>query len=385
MAAPRSIVPAPGLIVIVMAVMAGVYLVDKVLARQEQIELLQEARSRYAEGQALMNSGKSRQAVEKFQRAHALQRSNIDYELALAEAELAASDLPGARDAVENALDSNSNGGPANLLMARILVKEDRFQEADSFYHRAIYGEWPANGKWPANGVPSNKAPNPSLRNAARARLELVHLLARRGSRPELLSELLLLENEPGLDPDTLRAIAGMFVDAGSPARGAEVYQELIRKDPEDVNAYAGLGRAEILRGNYRAAAAAFFDAVRRSPYDARLGAELHMVSSLAALDPTSRRLSSAEKFRRSEDLLRRVQARGDACLQSGKAPAGLTAMLDKSQQLTQETTKGPVTNEMAEVRLDMAEKLWAAAGSACQSSADPGDPVPVLMQKLTQ
>lgn len=370
----RPAVPAPGLALIVLAVMVALYLVDQFLARQEHAELNQEARNRYSEGVALLHAGKAHAAVGKFQRAHFLERSNIEYELALGEAQMADSDLDAARVTVTAALDANSNGGPANLLMARILAKEQRVPEADAFYHRAIYGAWPV-------AVQTSL----SLRPPARARLELAQLLARQKARPELLSELLLLQNEANSDPETLRTIAGLFVDAGSPVRATAIYRELIRQNPGNIQAYAELGRAEILSGNYRAASAAFFDAVRRSPYDPQLGAELHMVSSLAVLDPTSRRLSSADKLKRSTQVLQMVLEQSTACLQTGKPPVNLQGLLDTARRLQTEKLTGPASNEASEARLEMAVKLWEARGQTCESPGAPQDPLPVLMKKLTQ
>src|SRR5436305_1503286 len=123
----RSTLPAPTLALIVLALVVGLYSVDKFLAAQEQSEVEQEARNHYADGRARLHAGKTQDAVVDFARAHALERSNREYQLALATAQLADHQLPAARDTLTDLLDEDSNDGRANLLMARVSAAENRF------------------------------------------------------------------------------------------------------------------------------------------------------------------------------------------------------------------------------------------------------------------
>ncbi len=352
--------PAPTLALIVLAVMAALYGVDKFLAAQEQSEVDQEASSNFAAGQKLLNAAKPHQAVDNFARAHSLDRNNHEYLLFLATAQLADRQFAAARSTLEEALEDDSNDGRANLLMARLLAAEGRFKDADSFYHRAIYGTWPSH------------APNP----AAKARLELVDMLADHGSNQELLSELLLLENEPSQDLATKKKIAALFLRAGSAQRAAEAYRNLIHEDPQDADIFVGLGEAEILDGNYHAAENALLNALRRRLDDPQIQSQLGMVAKLATLDPTVRRLSSAEKYRRSVAILDLVQQELNACL-----PKALATPAPAVPQKLQ----GPVNNEMAEARLDEAEKLWKRREEDCRQPPSADDPLRLVMKKLSQ
>jgi tetratricopeptide (TPR) repeat protein len=352
----KSTIPAPTFALIVLAVMVGLYGVDKFLASQEQAELQQEARNHYTEGQKFLSAGKPHDAVAAFARAHAVERSNSEYELALATAQLSDHQLSAARDTLNEVLEENSNDGRANLLMARVLAAEARYKDADSFYHRAIYGQWPAD----------------QLAEPRKVRLELANMLAEHGRSQELLSELLLLQSAASADLQTGKQIAGLFLQAGSAQRAADAYRHLINENPADVDAYLGLGQAEILSGNYRAAESAVMSALRRRPYDERIQSQLRLVVRLASLDPTSRRLSSAEKYRRSEAILALVRDRLSACLQN-------------TQPENPEVMKGAVTNEIAEARLDRAESLWKERGEACKQPPALDDPLPILMKKLSQ
>ena len=187
-----------------------------------------------------------------------------------------------------------------------------------------------------------------------------------------MLSELLLLENEPALDLATKKQIAAMFLRAGSAERAADAYRGLIREDRNDADNFVGLGQAEILDGDYRAAENAFLGALRRRLEDPRIQSQLQMVAKLATLDPTVRRLSSAEKYRRSVAIRDLAREELNACLKNA-AP------------VKPEKVVGPMTNEMAEARLDEAEKIWKQREESCKQPASADDPLPLLMKKLAQ
>jgi tetratricopeptide (TPR) repeat protein len=355
-ASVKSNPSAPVLVLIVLAVMIALYGVDKFLAAQEKSELEQEASSHFAAGQKLLNDGKPHQAIADFARAHSLDRTNREYLLSLAAAQLSDNRLSDARAILEETLDEDSNDGRANLLMARLMAQDGHFNDADSYYHRAIYGAWPSN-------LPTQ---------TAKVRLELANMLAEHGGNQKLLSELLLLQNEPAQNVATKKQIAALFLKAGSAERAADAYHRLIREDRDDVDIYVGLGQAEILAGNYRLAENAFLDALRRRLNDSHIQSQLAMVARLATLDPTLRRLSSAEKYRRSVAILDLVQNELHVCLPNAPPPKP-----DK--------TRGPINNEMAEARLDQAEELWKQRDEACKQPPLPDDPLPLLMKKLSQ
>ena len=120
----RSALPAPTLAVIVLALMVGLYGIDKFLAAQEQAEVAQEARNHYAAGRTWLHAGRTQEAVVDFARAHTLERSNREYLLALATAQVADHQLATAQDTLSEALEEDSNDGRGNLLMARALAAE---------------------------------------------------------------------------------------------------------------------------------------------------------------------------------------------------------------------------------------------------------------------
>ena len=215
--------------------------------------------------------------------------------------------------------------------------------------------------------------------------MELANLLAEHGNKQELLSELLLLQNEAGDDSATEKKTAQLFLSAGSAPRAAEIYRKLAREAPDDSQVNEDLGLAEVLLGNYRAARNAFWRALELHSDSASIRTELAVVAKLSDLDPTSRRLSSAEKFRRSVEILDMTRDSLNSCLSNRHVPDNLKPLLESADRLKSEKIKGQPSNETSEARLDLAEKLWASRGEVCSEAPRPEDPLPVLMKKLAQ
>jgi tetratricopeptide (TPR) repeat protein len=211
-------------------------------------------------------------------------------------------------------------------------------------------------------------------------RLELVELLASRGEKEELLAELLALEGEAQGKTAILKQIAHLYQVAGSPARGANVYRELIQSDPDDINAYEGLGGDELALGDYHAAMAAFLNANRRSPGDRTIQRDIALLNAMATIDPTPRRLSSAEKFARSTEILKLVRDALNGCAKTDDA----RRMVNECDKVLAKKAPPHVTNELAEARLALAEQLWQARIKTCgPSTSEDEHALRLIMTKL--
>ncbi|HWB96475.1 MAG TPA: tetratricopeptide repeat protein, partial [Bryobacteraceae bacterium] len=257
----RRTLQTPGVAIVVLVLMIFLYSVDRFLAGLEHREVAAEGRRLYAAGQQLLKENRIPEAIDAFERARALERSNRNYSIALATAQLAGKQIEDARTTLNTILFQDSNYAPANLLMARTMVADQRYHEADSYYHRAIYGTWP----------------NDQSQQRLNARLEVADMLAAHGGSYELLSEALLLQNTSGNTPAILKHVAGLLVQADSPARAAEVYQSVLRLNPRDMESYAGLARAEIQDGNYSAAHLALVKGFLHAPNDVNLRKEMEL------------------------------------------------------------------------------------------------------------
>jgi len=350
-------------------VIAALWSIDLFLARTERDAVQGEAGGLYKQGETLLQQGHAREAIDPLRHANALVRDNRAYELAYVTALVAAGKLDDADAQLKTLLQADPNNGPANLEAARLMVKEGKIADAESHYHRAIYGAWPDNA---------------SAHRMA-ARMELADLLASRGEKQELLAELLAIEAEAH-DAATLEKIAPLYLKAGSPQRSAEVYRELVRMNPGDALAYAGLGTAELAQGDYRGALAAFQNAIEEGAEDPSVERDIQLTKSITAIDPTPRWLRSSEKYARSMEILKLARDALAQCVGAGHLTNAneLQQMIADCDKILAAKAPAHVTNEVAEARLTLAEQLWQTRVRACGSgTTDQEEALRLILAKL--
>ncbi len=354
-----------GLMISIAATMGALWGIDVFLARTERAEVSGEAQRDYQAGSALLAAGRSAGAVDPLRKAHTQDRSNREYTLRLVAALVETGKLDEAGRLLADLLERNPNDGETSLAEAHLRVREGEWENALAYYHRAIYGTWDSKTLSPQTAV----------------RLELVNVLAQRGLQKDLLAEVLLLETEAAKDPKLLRRIAQLYLLAASPARAETIYKRLLHDDMDDPGLYSGLGDAELALGNYRAAEAAFQNAIRNGADRSRLEQRIQLAGSVAELDPTLRRLTSMEKFDRAVRIL---QLALDALKQCGRGDdAERTAGAEK---LLAARVRGNPTNELAEQRLSTAEQIWQMRIDGCGASTSvEEEPLRLVMAKIAQ
>lgn len=343
---------------VVVMLLAGLYLVDRSLAAMEQHELRQEAVRFAAEGAQLLAAKRADEASKKLQQAHALFRQDRGYSLSYADALLQAGRTDEGQTVLQELLNQNPNDGRANLLMARAMVREEQATEAASYYHRAIYGTWDED----------------AAAKAVQARLEFTDWLAKSQSTDALLAELLPLEASAGNDVKIQARVAKLFLEGGAPERAAAEYKKIIAAHPEEASAFAGLGEAEMQLGHDSAAERAFQKAGANARQD--------VVRAVIALDPTPRRLSSAEKYERSLRLLEMTETALKACpaaMGHGQADKRLA----EAEAARQQKMKGIATNERSETMLDLAAGLWQLTTKECSSEETREETLSVVMKRI--
>lgn len=329
-------------------------LFDLSLARIDRLESRAHATAEYEAGAALLARGRAAGAAERFGAAVAIDRDNLGYSLALARALLAQGRASDAESTVQPLLDRAENDGAVNLVMAHTMLRLGRPGDATSYFHRAIFGRWGAD----------------STTRRAEARAELIDLLAGRGATQELLAELLPLEDAPP-DSVALRKRVGLlFIRAGSPARGAAMLRDVLRRDPRDPDAYAGMGEAALALGNFRTARADFAEALDLRPGDARLEDRLALADTVLAIDPAARGIGSRARFERSRMLLARTVAAIDRC---GGREGAVAAGLDSAGAMLHAAVRPRAEDAAGEAMLTLANDLWSARPARC-ASADRSD-----------
>ena len=364
--------PILGAIAVVALVIVGLVAVDRSLASIERAELMGSARRSYLTGMDFMSRGLPSQAVEPLRQAHATERDSPVYTLALIEALTSTNKTSEADQLADEILASRPNDGEANLITARLMLKEGKFEDAEAYYHRAIYGAWSSD----------------SMAHERAARLELVKMLVGENARQRLLAELISLSSEAGDDVSLKQQIAHLYLLAGSPARAVAMYREIVEHDPHDAKAFEALGEAELQDGEYRAARSAFQQASFYDPSTA-LQPRLQLLTEVTALDPTPRRLTSGEKYSRSLRILELAKSDLDARI-AAATPAGAVSP-DTAQLLKRaavdlvKQSPAHVNNEMAELELDLAERIWKARIAMFgESTSAEEEPLRLVMERLT-
>lgn len=348
---------------------ASLVLIDSVLARTEHRETAAEAARFYRDGQRLIQQGKYDDAADAFRSAIANARDNANYPLALGQALLAAGQLDEAGATLTDLLKADSMAGAPNLAMARVFAKQGQFEEAAFYYHRAIYGQWQVD-------APGNRV---------RTRFELADLLARRNSKPELLAELLPLQDQASPDAATQTKLARLFLTAGSPARAAAIFRDLERANPQDPEPHEGLGDAEFALADYTAAQSAFIAALRLRPDDRASARGLELCNQVLNLDPMRRGLGAQERYQRSVHVLQLVADRIGQCLTPARA-AALTDLLNAVNTALKSLVPTAGQSDAVEANLDLANKLWQAERITCTSAIPAADqPLQLVLAKSAQ
>lgn len=347
---------------------AAFFVVDTFLARTERAETRVDAARLFEQGRALMQHGENADAVKLIKDAVSIERGKRDYLLTLAQAQTAAGKTADAESTLTELLQSDSTDGLASLIMARVLVKEGRFAEGVSYFHRAIYGHWNEN----------------AAQNRLRVRFELIDLLAQHDSKEELLAELLPVQDEAPRDVKAQTRIGQLFLMAGSPARAADVFHAVLHGSPENAEAYAGLGQAEFVRGNYRAAQGDFQAALRLAPNDPATRQRLDACNDLLMLDPTMRGLSPMERFRRSLKLVELTLDDTRQC--TGQNPSSeLQGLFDQGEKALKTHVSAARQSEVSESNLDLAEQLWQARKKECASPPRAESPLALVLARLAR
>jgi len=347
---------------------AALFTGDTFLAAVDRKESDVEAARLFREGQSLLAQGDNTKAIDRINDAIEIDRGNRGYFRTLAEAQLAAGKTSETEQTATDLLESDPTDGQASLLMARALTKQDRYQEAISYFHRAVYGHWDQDQE----------------ANRQKARFELINLLARRNSRQELLSELLSVQATPQ-DAKARLQMGNLFLQAGSPARAMDVFRQMLHTPSANADAYQGMGDAEFAQANYRGAQRYYQTALRLAPADLAVRHKLEVCDQLLDLDPMLRGLTTEERFQRSLKLVEMTLAEVNGC-QPQNTPPDMQPLINNANAALQAHVSPLRQGDVAESNLDIAEQLWQVRKKEiCQSPADADRPLALVLARLTQ
>ncbi len=358
-----------GTFALVFLSMAALFAIDTFMAKMERSEKRAEAQRIFAEAQRLAAEGRNAEAIERFRSGLSIARDDQEYELALARVLLATGKLADAQTVVNEVLQRAPTSGAANLAMARILARQGNAADASSYYHRAIYGRWN----------------EPAAEQRLQTRLELVDFLARQGDKGDLLAELLRLQDETVADSALRSRLGHLFLAAGSPARAAEDFRELMRQQPQNAEAYAGLGEAEFAERRYLAARTRFQIALRLRPDDPSTQRRLELCGQVLEMDPTRRGLGAAERYRRSRRLMELALESASRCAGSVLPPA-LRELAGKAQAALGSRIRASQMDDATEANIALAEEIWQAGRKDCKAAPTQAEePLALVLAEVGQ
>lgn len=332
----------------VIALIGALLAFDLFLARVDLRASEGHAVTEYRKGMALLAANQPAAAGERFAAALMIDRDNATYALALGQAQLRGGEAGAAEATLKTLLERAENDGAVNLALARVLVAEQRIAESKAYFHRAIFGRWGAD----------------SLARRAEARFALIDLLANHGGGRELLAELLPIEDVPTDSVALRKRLGHWFLLAGSPARAANMFREILRHHPRDGEAFAGMGEAALAQGNFRTARADFSEAASLLPAERGIAKRLALADTLLAWDPTARGLDTSERLARGKALLGRMLGLLDTCVNRTAlrvAGASRTLLADSA------ATSDP--DAIADSLTSLASDLWSSYTAGCPAS----------------
>ncbi|MGD0364428.1 MAG: chloride channel protein [Bryobacteraceae bacterium] len=349
----------------VLAVLIVLGIVGGLLSYYYHSEREGRAQHFYDLGNQFMQKDLYDEAIEQYRDALSIAHSNQN-RLALALALVKAGQPEEASIYLKDLLRNDPNNAPANLGMARVAVQKGSIDEALVYYHHAVYGAWPSN-------APAHRA---------EARIELIRMLDKAGRRQQAHVEVLaMLTMMPG-DISVKRQVAPLAVEYDLPKEAAALFRDLTERDPQDEPAWAGLGDAEYVLGDFGPARDALSGALRLNPNDTAVQKRLDAVNQILALDPTQRGLGAAQRYERSQAVLAEVLDVLDKC--DAKAlPAVLKDQIESTRRLLVKGRRPASYGDATEHNTSLAEQLWTAGQKACGSLPPADAPLTRVMARL--
>lgn len=227
-------------------------------------------------------------AIDQLRKALVFSPDNESYRLALADSLVRANHLDEAESHLQQLADEDPGNGRVNALLAEIAERRHQNQVAIERFQRAVYEYWPADQ------IPMRR----------RARWELVRLLEQSGRTSEAMGELMQL-NESAPNPEERVRIGFDLLRYGAFSEAARTFQEAALLRPTDAEPRRGLGMVHFELGQYISARHDFQTAKRLNPGDQAINDWLSLTNQVIDLDPLLPGLSTAERERRSRNVLK--------------------------------------------------------------------------------
>jgi tetratricopeptide (TPR) repeat protein len=260
-------------------------------------------------GAADLKAGRYDRAVTESRSALLYSRDNYDYQLNLAEALIGEKRTAEANSYLVNLWDRQPEDGVVNLELARIAAQRRQTEQAQRYYHNAIYAVWPGDQEVKRRDT----------------RFELIEYLLSINARAQAQSELIALEENLGEDPALQARVGDLFLRVEDYEHALAAYRLCLKSDRHNEAALAGAGWAAFQLARYPLAERYLQAAVTAKPEDTHSAERLMTTELLLHMDPFRRQISEAERARIVVDAFAIAGRRLSSCA-TPKAAAASTA-----------------------------------------------------------
>lgn len=347
----------------VLVVLAASFLLTGMASSAYRRERQKLGTQHYETAERLAKTGHLDEATEEFRRALIFSPDNTDYRLSLATSLLNAGRLNEAETHLEQLQQEDPNDKRINLALARTAVRQQKWNLAIDYYQRTVYAYWPQAQ------IPRRHA----------IRWELVNLLARENRRNEIVAELLQLYASAPPDVRERSNIGTLLLKYGATSESAQVFRDLVRSNPQNAAVHRGLAEVDFAEADYVAARHEYQRALRLDSNDAVSRENLANTNVVIDIDASLPGISSAERVRRSENLLSRVLSDLEKC--AGERITERAAQVDAARLLL--NGKPEITDERVSALQNTAQQLWALRPVLCGTNAAPDKPAELVLSKV--
>jgi tetratricopeptide (TPR) repeat protein len=234
----------------------------------------------FSRGVADLNAGRYDSAMTEFRSALLYSRDNYDYQLNLAEALIGLRRTAEAYSYLVNLWERQPENGVVNLELARIAAQRGQTEQAQRYYHNAIYAVWPGDQEG----------------RRRETRLELIEYLLSIDATAQAQAELIALQENLGEDPAQQRRVGDLFLRAQDYEHALAAYRLSLKYDRHNEAALAGAGLAAFQLGRYPLAERYLQAAVSFNPNDTQSTERLKTTQLVLHMDPFRRQISVDER-----------------------------------------------------------------------------------------
>jgi tetratricopeptide (TPR) repeat protein len=302
-------------------------------------------------GLADLNTRHFESAITEFRSALLYSRDNYGYQLNLAEALIGLKRTGEASAYLVNLWERQPEDGVVNLELARIAVQRMQTEQAERYYHNAIYAAWPSDQEAKRRD----------------ARLELIEFLLNISAKAQAQAELIALSENMGDDPAQQRRLGDLFLRAQDYEHALTAYHVSLESDRHNQAALAGAGAAAFYLGRYAVAERYLKAATAKNPNDASSSERLKTAELVLRMDPFRHQISMAQRDR---IVVEAFGAAGQRLKSCGVKATGEPSDLNESwSKLQPRITEGNLRRDpdLVESAMDVAFRIERQSSTMCE------------------